>query len=44
MGGTDVIYKLTDDGFLIVSAGPDKKHGTADDVSITDEQIKSSDK
>ena len=37
--GTEVKYQLTEDGYVVVSAGPDKKHGTADDMRLTSEHV-----
>ena len=37
--GIAVKYELATDGYTIISAGPDKSYGTADDMRLTSDQI-----
>ena len=38
--GTIVKYRLTNDGYVVTSAGPDKKHNSNDDLTLTSAEIK----
>ena len=37
--GTMVKYELTENGYVVTSAGPDKIHGTSDDLRLTSDDI-----
>ena len=37
--GTMVRYERTDEGYIVISAGPDKKYDTLDDLQLTSSEI-----
>jgi len=37
--GVEIKYQRTDDGYSVLSGGPDKEFGTIDDIEITSKQI-----